>query len=143
MAPERRNFVGKIWIIGSVLYDVVRAVIVTLLFSKHGINGWVYFAYEMTFAVVFGIASFRLTVALVDHQVNKVRLYGLLTFLTFFAPDAYIVIAGYGIPTSTYILLGLYLAVSTSVALVELFNKVRRKRGRPKKSMLDIVDIDL
>ena len=129
LVPERRQFAGKIWILASVLYDIMRAGVVTLLFSKHGINGWVYFAYEMAFAVLFGVASFRLTIALVDHQVNKALLYGLLTFLTFFAPDAYIVIAGNGIPTSTYILLALYLSASTSVALVELFNKVRKKRG--------------
>jgi len=137
VAPDRRKLTGKIWLGVSVFYDLIRASIVTLLFSEYGVNGWVYLAYSLIFSVIFGIVSFRFVIAAVDKNVRNAWLYGSLTALTFFAPDAYIIIVGKGVPTSTYVLLALYLTASTSLMIVELTKKVRSRRRQAKTTTQD------
>jgi hypothetical protein len=53
MAPKRRRSVGTIWVLLNLFYEVARAVVVTLLFAEHGVNGIYYLAFCLFFAVFF------------------------------------------------------------------------------------------
>jgi hypothetical protein len=112
----------------NLFYEVARAVVVTLLFAEHGVNGIYYLAFCLFFAVFFGLCTFRLVIAFVDGNAKNVAIYAVLTAVTFFAPDTYVVIASKDVPGSLYIALAGYLAVTVSVTVYSLVRKVKKQK---------------
>lgn len=127
-APEKRALLMRYWLLATLLYDITRATVVSMLFSKHGVSGVVYFVYELCFSAIFGICSLRLAFSIADKDRRKAFAYGILTFISFFAPDAYIVIKGRSIPAGTYLLLALYLSITTLITVRSIYRDAASKR---------------
>lgn len=126
--PKRRPMIFSIWLSTVVIYDGFRAIVVDYFFSSHGINGWSYFLTGAIFSIIFGWASFRFVVSLVDNRMKMVWIFGFLTFLAFLAPDAYIVIASQKTPAILYAGLAFYLTLTTSITIHSLRNDVNNKK---------------
>lgn len=134
--PKRRSQIFVLWLSGVIVYDGIRAIIVNHFFSKHGLNGWDYFVFELVFSVFFAWTSFQLVLSAVDNKPNRAWAFGALTLLFFFAPDAYIVIVGNGTPTTLYIGLALYLSVTTFITIRALKQDIHSKRTHKKSNTI-------
>lgn len=127
-APKNRSTLFIIWLCSVIAYDGARAIVINHFFSRHGVNGWDYFVFELIISIFFAWASFQLIVSIVDSRPKKSLVFGVLTTIAFFAPDAYIVFVGRGAPTTLYAGLALYLSVTTVFTIKSLHKDVHNKR---------------
>lgn len=107
----------------NILYDAVQAGFITLVFHKHGLRGGAYLAFVLLFSIPFSIASFRLSVAIIEHNTKKALFYGLILIVSFYAPDVYVIRHTRQVPISLYILLGTYLLISSIFVVRRLIKK--------------------
>ena len=128
LVPDQRRKLARYWIFICLAYDVLRATLVSILFRRNGISGWVYFAIELIFSVAFSFSSFRLITAIIDKRHRHIFLYSVLTFASFFAPDLYIVIVGHHIKKRTFFILGIYLLTTTIFTLLTIAKDIKHKR---------------
>ena len=133
LTPAKRKHLSKFWFAGTLVYDGIRALIVSKTFSKYGINGHYYFGFELFISVFFSMASLRLVLALVDGKSKKATIFSVLTGLLFFAPEIYIITAGNHIPSGTFVILGVYLTITFTISILLVLNDVRKKRKEAKK----------
>lgn len=126
LGPKHRNLVGHIWIGLSILYDLIRAAVVTLVFRKNGLNGVTYFIFSVIFSIIFALTSFQLVLALIDHKSRRSLFFAVASTVSFFAPDAYIFIVGKKITAGTYALLIVYLIITSSFAVYKLIKKYKK-----------------
>lgn len=126
-ASNRRASTTKIWIGVNLLYDAIQAGFITLVFHKHGLNGGAYLVFILIFSVPFSIASFRLSVALIEHNARNMAIYGLLLIVSFYAPDVYVIRHTRHVPISLYILLGTYLLITSTLVVRRLINKPTKR----------------
>jgi hypothetical protein len=122
---RRRQVLEAVWVALTVGYAVGRAFIVGHVFGKHHIDPWVYGTIDVVTSIPLGIATARAVGAAIDHCWTAFRRWTALASVAFFAPDLYIVAMGRGIPIHVYIVLGVYLAITTTVALRAAWKKVR------------------
>lgn len=128
--PKRRSLTFAIWLAGVIAYDGFRAIVVNYFFSKHGVSGWHYFMFELIFSVIFAWASFQFVLSVVDNRLKSRWIFGILTLLTFFAPDTYIMFVSHKVPLSLYIGLVFYLTFTTLVTIKSLRHDIRNKHMR-------------
>ncbi len=130
LAPKNRDRLQKWWLLIVISYDALRAYVVSLIFGKHGVSGYHYFLYELVFSVIFSIASFRFITSFIDSKKRKLLLYGILSFISFFAPDLYILIKGDGIPLASYIILAVYLSITTTVTVLGFVKDTKKRKSQ-------------
>lgn len=128
-AHDRRAKTARVWVVLNVAYDLIRSGIMTLLFHKHGVSGWLYLVITLVFSVPFSYASFRLSIALYEHNAHKALLFGLVTAVSFYAPDTYILIASRRVPSVLYAVFGVYVFMATFIVVRQL---IRKSHERPK-----------
>lgn len=120
-APNRRASTAKIWIGLNLLYDVIRTAVITLIFHKHGLNGWAYLILTLAFSIPFSFSSFRLSVALVEHNTTGIALYGLASIAAFYGPDIYLIVVSRHVPPALYVLLSMYVLLATFIVIRRIF----------------------
>lgn len=128
LIKERRRSLGLWWIFLNIAYDAVRSLIVTTLFARHGVNGLYYLSYCLVFSAFFGYFSFKLILAFVDDKPSKLAFFAVLSGLTFFAPDLYVIVASHDVPKLLYVSLATYLVVTSSVTAYSLRKKALQRK---------------
>lgn len=127
--PDKRNMFQTIWLVLVLLYDILRAIIVEILFNDYGVSGILYFIFGVVTSIFFAYASFILVESVVlNKKYSKVIFYGIVTALTFFAPDIFVIVVADTIPLSLVIGLIVYLLITTSVTVVSIVKKIKSKK---------------
>jgi hypothetical protein len=137
LTPAKRKHLSRLWILGTIIYDIVRAFTVAHIFSKYGVNRYYYLTFELFISLIFSVASLRLVLALVDNDRGKIMINLLLTSAAFFAPEAYVIIAGDNVPTKLLVILGIYLTITFTITAFMLLHDVKKKRAERKLELLE------
>ncbi|MFN8015028.1 MAG: hypothetical protein U0R17_00265 [Acidimicrobiia bacterium] len=127
LTPKRRKLFSKLWILIVLIYDAIRALVISHSLSKYGINGVYYFIFEITISIPYSICSFRFVMGLVDGKKINIYLYGMLTAILFFAPDLYVLLFANNPPLRVYAYYGLFLCFTTTVSVFGIFKEVKKK----------------
>jgi hypothetical protein len=114
-----------VWVALTVGYAIGRAVVVGRVFGKHGVNAWVYGAIDVITSIPLGIATARAVGAAIDHCWIAFRRWTIVAGLAFIAPDVYLLLFARHVPVRVYIVLGVYLAITTAIALNSAWRKIR------------------
>ena len=127
---SKRKRSSQIWLALVVLWCLVRAFLVNIFFSPHGVNPFWYFAVDVLSSIPYGIFSARLVFAYIDKDSRHVFTNGFITLISFYLPDIYVFIFANEIPR---ILLYSFIAW---IALFTLLgaNEIRRKIGKEKSN---------
>ena len=123
MQLPRGDSLRKLWLVGVVIYAALRAYTVDLLFSRYGVNGWVYFGIEMATSIPFGHYSAQLVSNLASGRSWKFS--AIITLLTYVASDVYLMVALHSAPTHIYFIT---LAVVISLASLSAITIVRKRK---------------
>ena len=127
---KNRKHAGLLWFAANIGYDIVRSFVISAVFSKHGVNGWVYLSIALVASAAFSFVSFRLVTSLIDKKHQYIGWYALLTSATFFAPDIYVLLCSRQIPAKVYAILFTYLACTTILAAKSLHTNYKKQHDK-------------
>lgn len=127
-AKENKRLFQIIWLVVVLIYDIFRAFLVEHFFSDYGVSGVKYFIFEIIASIFFSMASFRLVENIIYKRTGMVCIYFVLTAVTFFSPDLYVLIVSDKIPKSLLIGIVGYLSVSTTVTIISMTKKAKAKK---------------
>jgi hypothetical protein len=114
-----------VWVALTVGYAIGRAIVVGRVFGKHGVNAWVYATIDIATSIPLGIGTARAVGAAIDHRWPLFRRWTIVAAAAFIAPDLYILVAARHVPAHVYAVLGVYLAITTTIALRSALTKIR------------------
>jgi len=117
------------WVVGVVAYGLARTLVVWGALSDYGVNPWIYGIIDLVSSVPYAIGTARVVTGILDRDWARVRKWGTIAVLTFFAPDVYILLAGHGMPTTVYLVLGAWLLVAIAIAGRGMSCKLRDARS--------------
>ena len=127
MAP-RRALLSRLWLLGSIAYGGVRALLVWRFLSGYGVNPWAFAAVELGSSALYGWASARVVLAVADRSWGLLWRAGPLSVGAYAAPDAFVFATLGHAPDGLVRTLVGVVVVSALVAGVALVREVRRSR---------------
>ena len=113
----------------NVGYDVLHTAVMIGVFHRYGLDPWVYVLYIVGFSVGFAWSSLALIGALVDRRPRRAWLISAMTVVCFFAPELFLVTTTHHVPRYVYVLLGVYVTGSSTLAAVALVRRYRAGRS--------------
>ena len=130
MVHTRRMLLSRLWILASVAYGGLRALLVWKFLSGYGVNPWVFGTVELTSSAAYGWASARLVAHVVDRDWRALRWSAPATLAAYGSPDAYVFLSVGHLPDGLWASIVTIACVSAAVAVVALVREVRRGRSR-------------
>lgn len=121
---SRRQLVAGTWIIGSVAYGVVRALLVWRFLSPYGVNVIAFSSVEVTTSLVFGWMSSRLVTGVIDGKWKRAVTSLAPTIAAYIAPDAYVLLTVGRLPPSTWKVLIAIVATSSFITLAGITRQI-------------------
>jgi hypothetical protein len=106
---EARRKGMRIWIALVLAWSLGRSLVVAKVFNKYGLNPRTYFAIDFLSSIPYAYASAHSLLTFIDKKKVQSIGWGLLTIVTFYLPDIYIVAVSKQVPSSTYLGFGLIL----------------------------------
>jgi hypothetical protein len=128
LTPQRRKWLSRLWIAGTIAYDSLRAYVISRALSHNGVNGLYYFIFAIAVAIPYSWTSLRLILAIVDEQKTKIYTYFLATAILFFMPDIYVFIVARHVDRKIYVIYGAFLAFTTTITAVGLWKDAKRRK---------------
>lgn len=127
MSP-RRIVIERAWIGVSILYGLFRAYLVWAFLGEYQVNAFVFLAIELTSSALYGLWSGRLVGALIDGDRRAGWRVAPRAFVSYLAPDAYILASAGRLPGPVLeIIIGIVL-VTASLTTLGLWLRVRNAR---------------
>jgi len=123
-----RPLLARGWIVASVLYGFVRILLVWRFLSDYGIDPFVFAAIELTSSALFGWASGRLVVAVIDRDRRSRGVMALVSLAGYLAPDVYVFASAGRFPDgllATVVTIAVVSALLTSIGIVRSIRRLR------------------
>lgn len=111
---------ARVWIGASIAYGCLRITLVWRYLDQFGVNIWVFAGIELLASAMYGLSSARAVRALRNRWWIDVRKWGLVTLVSYGAPDVYVFASARALPMNyLQVLLGvvLVMAVLTSIGI--------------------------
>jgi hypothetical protein len=106
---EARRKGMRIWFALVLAWSLGRSLVVAKVFNKYGLNSRTYFAIDFLSSIPYAYASAQSLLTFIDKKRVQSIAWGLVTIVTFYLPDIYIVAVSKQVPSSTYLGFGLIL----------------------------------
>lgn len=118
---RRRRNLERLWICGTLLYGVLRIVIVRVALAEYGVRWEIFAPIEMLSSGLYGLATARLLGALIDRARWHAVGWGAMAAAMFVAPDVYVVAAGGPrLPHVAYLIIAGLVIVLGAAAIIHL-----------------------
>ena len=125
----RRTLLSRLWILGSVAYGGLRALLVWRFLSGYGVNPWVFATVELSSSACYGWGSARLVTHIIDRHWRALRWSVPATLAAYAAPDAYVLAAAGSLPDGLWATIISVVVVSAVLAVFAIAREVRRARA--------------
>ena len=126
---DRRPLVTRAWLAGSVAYGFLRIALVWTFLAKYGVNPILYGSVEISSSFVYGWASARVVLDVVDETWERLRLHAPVAVCAYLAPDACILAMVGSLPSGILRTLISIVVASATITTVGLVRTVRRSRA--------------
>ena len=100
---EARRKGMRIWFALVLAWSLGRSLVVAKVFNKYGLNPRTYFAIDFLSSIPYAYASAQSLLTFIDKKRVQSIAWGLVTIVTFYLPDIYIVAVSKQVPASTYL----------------------------------------
>ena len=129
---NRRATLSRLWVLGSVLYGLVRVLLVWRFLSGFGVNVAAFAVVEASSSLAYGWFSSRAVLAVIDGHLRPAVRNALPTVLAYGTPDVFVFLSAGRLPGGLRnTLLGM-VTVTAAVTLTGLVLQVRRGRTARK-----------
>ena len=117
---------GRAWIIGVFAFSIARALVAWPTLSQYGVNPWVFLTIDVVTAFPYALGQVKVVNGFRFHLYGAVQAWSLVVAITFFAPYAYIVLAGKErIPTAVYIVIAILATIFGTASILRMRNQYR------------------
>ena len=124
---RRQLTLSAMWILLVMLWSVARICAVSVWLSEYGISTKIFAAVEISSSLIYGASSAKAVSNHFSRQRRSYLIWGLLAFVSYIAPDAFVFVNSRSMPTIYYVVIVL-LAVSFGAYAV--FTIARAVRSR-------------
>ena len=125
---RHRLVLESTWVVGVVAYGLARTLVVWGALGDYGVNPWIYGVIDLVSSVPYAIGTARVVTGVMDRELGPGAPWGLIAVAAFFVPDLYIVVAGHGMPTVVYVVLGVWVLIAAVLAARAVAGKIRTAR---------------
>ena len=106
-------------------WAVLRTLLVKGVFEKNGVNPYIYLIIDLTASVPYAKYTHKLAISYLESNWKSFRFALIISVLTFYAPDIYILASARHVPTSIYIGFFLVLAFFSTLAILSILKKIK------------------
>jgi hypothetical protein len=125
----RRRRYGRLWLITSVVWSLVRTAIVWAALAQYGVHPAVYLLVDLASALVLAWSMPKLVTSLIDKRRRPAIEAGAATLFGYLVPDIYIFMASRHLPVVAIVMLLAVVFVSVAVGVISLRRKVLSGRA--------------
>ena len=122
---QRRKSLETVWTLLVLGWSGLRVLFAETYMVKYGINIWIFVAVELVSSPVLALASTRTVRALVAHSLRLSLGWGGIAFVSYAAPDVYLLTAGRGVPWRLYTVIVVVMVIAGLVSLVRMRQTIR------------------
>jgi hypothetical protein len=115
----------RIWLVLVLTWSLGRSIVVARVFDQYGLNPRIYFAIDFLSSVPYALASAQSLLTYIDKKRAQSALWAILTLVTFYLPDVYIIVVSQRVPPSTYFGFSIVLGIFSLVAYLQWKEKRR------------------
>jgi len=119
MTVQRRRLFSYLWLLAVMLWCAIRIGAVSVWLSKYGVNTSVFAVVEIVSSVIYGVASAKTVLALVDKRRQVALLWGVASAISYLAPDFYVLSAGKSLPLASYVVIIALIVVLGSIGIAD------------------------
>jgi hypothetical protein len=127
MTTRRARF-ERVWILISLVYGGIRAALVWRFLRRYGVNPYVFGSIEFASAATYGKSSSRVVGAAIDGVWTRLRAWLPVAIVSYFAPDAYVLLSAGQLPGDMLAILISVVCASLVLTGVAVGSQVRRGR---------------
>ena len=109
----------RIWLVLVLTWSLGRSIVVARVFDQYGLNPRIYFAIDFLSSVPYALASAQSLLTYIDKKRAQSALWAILTLVTFYLPDVYIIVVSQRVPPSTYFGFSIVLGIFSLVAYLQ------------------------
>ncbi len=128
MTAGRRDRLELAWFFAVMTWSVIRIIAVSTWLQDYGVDPFHYAMVDLGSSAPYSLASARLLGSLVDGRMRRAASWGVLTVMTFVAPDLYIFTAGRALPWASYVVVGTIATIGAVLAIRSGRASVRERR---------------
>ena len=114
----RQNSLERIWFIAVVAWSILRVIFADVFFAKYGINIRIFAGVEVISSPIFAQSTSKMAISLSRHHLRNSLIWGILTLVSFAAPDVYLLTTGKHLPWLAYLVV-----IAGTISMI----KMRRK----------------
>ena len=119
MTAQRQKLFSYIWLLVVMLWCVIRIGAVSVWLSRYGVNTFIFAAIEIVSSLIYGVASARTVLALVNKHRRNALSWGIASAVSYLAPDVYVFSAGQSLPLMSYVVIITLIVVLGSAGIVD------------------------
>jgi len=130
-APQRTRrtiIVERLWASTILLYTIVATFVVWKALSKYGVNPIIFFVIDAITSWTYGIATARLTMAVIQRRWKAVRKWAWASAISFVTPQIYILVAAHHAPRDVYLIVIAVISFMILLAFVSLLVQIRKSK---------------
>ena len=121
----RSKYTKLIWYLLVLGWAIIRTFLVKEVFQKNGVNPYIYLIIDLAASVPYAKYTHKLAISYLDKDWKSFRFALLVSVITFYAPDIYILASARHVPTSIYFGFFLVLAVFSTAAVISVLKRVK------------------
>ncbi|CAN2229878.1 hypothetical protein MCEGKSE7_01459 [Candidatus Nanopelagicaceae bacterium] len=125
LAFLRSTYTKFTWYFLVLGWAVIRTFLVKEIFQKNGVNPFIYLAIDLAASVPYAKYTHKLAISYLDKDWEAFKLALLISVLTFYAPDIYILAAARHVPSSIYFGFFFVLALFSTAAIISVLKRVK------------------
>ena len=110
------------------LYTIVATFVVWKALSKYGVNPIIFFVIDAITSWTYGIATARLTMAVIQRRWKAVRKWAWASAISFVTPQIYILVAAHHAPRDVYLIVIAVISFMILLAFVSLLVQIRKSK---------------
>ena len=119
----RQNSLERAWFIAVVGWSIIRIFFADVFFAKYGINIWIFAGVEVISSPIFAQSTSKMAISLSRHHLRNSLIWGILTLVSFAAPDVYLLTTGKHLPWLAYLVVIGIMVIAGTISTI----KMRRK----------------
>ena len=119
----RQNSLERIWFIAVVAWSILRVIFADVFFAKYGINIRIFAGVEVISSPIFAQSTSKMAISLSRHHLRNSLIWGILTLVSFAAPDVYLLTTGKHLPWLAYLVVIAIMVIAGTISMI----KMRRK----------------
>lgn len=125
----RRTRFERVWIFVSLAYGGIRAVLVWKFLRRFGVNPYLFGTVEFASAATYGKSSAQVVGAVIDGVWTRMRSWLPVAIVSYFAPDAYVLLSAGQLPGDMLAILISVICASLALTSLAVGSQIRRGRS--------------